>query len=180
MRDITQPTDFGYLDGYANGPDFDCPRLAVQAFGDVAEQPCLSHVAYLYRRFGPPFQGSDDHKEIATWLLTTGIPGLYFEVSCKASALKFCFRVAYTRELAATFSDSVALGGYHFEIVACFRELLRPVFVRDIPINLLGRCSDATMARNRSVEPSRYAGYGCSRAALEALIADDAKGDTHD
>ena len=159
--------------GYGGGPFFQCCNLAEEAFGDVAQSPCLSHLAYLYRRFGPPFCGGDNHKEIANYILTTTKPGFWFWVACKASDLRFCFGVLFDKSVADALGysrhdeDTPTAKEYRRELVACFRELLRPVYVRDCAINLLGACEDDW---DNAAEPSRYAGYGCSHEALDALI----------
>lgn len=164
--------------GYAGGPFFDCNELAKEAFGEVAEKPCLTHLSYLYRRFGPTFFGSDGYKDMCQYILTTSRPGLWFWVACKASSLSHCFGVFFSKELARDFPDTKQWDDgdenetvleCRRELVACFRELLRPVYVRDCPINLLGTYEADEY--DQAAEPSRYAGYGCNREALEKLIA---------
>lgn len=50
-------------------------------------------------------------------------------------------------------------------LLVAMRELLRPVYVRDAPINILGRCGvDVDPAA-----PSRFAGYGVPLGALEHI-----------
>ena len=168
----------GPLTGYGAGPHFDCDAIADEVFGELAVKPALSHVAYLFRRFGPPFWGGDPHKEIAQWILTTGKPNLFFWVSCKATALRGCFGVLMGPGLERRFGRQLhgeppnrLLAECREELLACFRDLLRPVFVRDVPINLLGRCEDTPAAYENRVQRSRYAGYGCDRGALDATIA---------
>lgn len=51
-------------------------------------------------------------------------------------------------------------------------DLLRPVYVRDVPMNALG-VLDHTKRQRRVAERSRYAGYGCDLDAIEKLIAED-------
>lgn len=47
--------------------------LALEAWGEAADQDnsSLTAFAYLWRRFGPPWLGSDDCKDLARWVLTT-------------------------------------------------------------------------------------------------------------
>jgi len=179
-RTIEQPEQLPEaIEGYSCGALFRCSALARDAFGERANEPALSHMAYLYRRFGPPFYGSDEHKAIACWILTTGTPDLWFWVSCKASALRHCFGVMLTYALSAELDceppDGPRVIACRLELVECYRELLRPVFVRDIPINLLGRCDPSPDAL--VVEPSRYAGYPCDRGSMDALVAADKETD---
>jgi len=168
------------LRSYASGPFFNCPELACEAFGPVAYEPCLTHMAYLYRRFGPPLWGSDPYKEIASYILTTARDGLWLECRCKAGQLRLGFGVAYSPQLAAGFPDRHRFDAENdlvrqcrVDLVNALRELLRPVEVRDISINLLGQCDEDP---GNTAKPSRYAGFGCDRDALELLLADE-KGD---
>jgi hypothetical protein len=52
-------------------------------------------------------------------------------------------------------------------------ECLRPVFIRDVAINICGHVPDDQLDRRQNAEHSIYAGYGMDRAALDALRAAD-------
>lgn len=52
-------------------------------------------------------------------------------------------------------------------LIAALHELLRPVYVRDVPINILGRCDDS----EHSAEPSEMSGYGIDLKHHRNMIA---------
>lgn len=164
-------------EGYRSGPHFDCPLLAEKAFGkDLASQQHLTAMAYLYRRFGPPFWGCDSYKEIASYVLTTKIDGLLLDVGCLASCLRYYFSVLYSKELAKQFSPYRSLPNLRLlqcqkELLMCMRDLLTPVNVRDVVINVLGEILGDSYPKN-IVPPSKYAGLGCNRAALDKLLTE--------
>jgi len=120
-------------------------ELAKEVFGDNAKT-CegLIAFAYLYRRFGPPTHGCDDHKEIAAYYLTTDIEGLVLFFTCSASPIKLCF--GYMRNSGVLYKlpprGSEDPNPFQLEcrkaLMDAMRELLEPVWVRDLPINILG------------------------------------------
>jgi hypothetical protein len=123
--------------------------------------------AYLWRRFGPP-QPSDHHKQLCEYDLTTPDPEVGFWLACNPSTGGMepggWLARARVREIMAT--DRHArydwplidptkgiYGGFAAPegtptrraldaIEAGMRDLLRPVFVRDVPINILGPIGD--------------------------------------
>lgn len=55
-------------------------------------------------------------------------------------------------------------------------ELLRPVFIRDVAITILGGVADEALDDAvQAAEPSPYAGYGVSQEAMDAQLAEDTK-----
>lgn len=66
--------------GFASGYDL-CPStLAASLLTDVEwSGPWLC--CYMLRRFGWPNRGSDDYKELMTWVITTPMEGLYLAVT---------------------------------------------------------------------------------------------------
>jgi len=168
-------------------------ELAVEAFGEVAraKDSGLPLFTYMYRRFGPPWSGSDDHKEVASYKLTTSDPRIFLDVSIKGYALDFCFRFLITKELQDEYSaymdHRISQVGHregreprawregspirqHVNevLIEAMKELLRPVWVRDIPMNILGLVEEEDA--EDSVEPSIYAGYGVPKEAMDARI----------
>ncbi len=51
-------------------------------------------------------------------------------------------------------------------------DLLRPVYVRDAPINLFGRISDDNPGRGRTAERSHMAGWGVNVREIERRVAE--------
>jgi len=165
--------------GYGAGPWFDCKDLAERAYGAAAGSNGLTMYPYLWRRFGPPWLGSDPHKELAVYYLSTRIDGLWLAASCRAVELTLCFRAVYDARQHCRFPVSQrvvneAVQECRAELVWAMRDLLRPVFVRDVAINLFGRI--ARNARRLPTCPrSPYAGYGllAVRPRLDEMIAED-------
>lgn len=214
-----------------------CHDLAIQAWGELAQADSsgLTAFAYLYRRFGPTFWGSDPYKDIAEYVLTTSRPDVCLTIHVSGSALEYSvgylaspkYRKQFWRPIrewwrrrerwwwktkhpeirtkaqfaAMTWARRCGLGKEYFRaqndpaimrearkaigpiprrqalaapisrlictaLLGAMRELLRPVYVRDIPINLFGRCEDSA----NPAEPSRWAGCGNSRAHLERML----------
>ena len=212
--------------------------IAREAWGDGADTPDFPALSYLFRRFGPPLYGSDDHKCFCDYRLTTPDPDVILCLTLKGTPLSYsvhemhnaawdeadaeifrkwenafagwwveqspdwqtwekeeaskrfaadCFSSEVVKRAAASigefptaerraWSRSEAswregpervkrLNGAIFE--AC-QELLRPVFVRDVAINILGHVPDKAVRRD--VQPSKYAGYGVPKAALDQLL----------
>ena len=52
-------------------------------------------------------------------------------------------------------------------VLAAMKELLRPVYVRDGALNILGRCADCF---DDAAPQSKYAGYGVPKRAMDAMI----------
>lgn len=69
--------------------------LALEAWGPGADQDnsSLTAFAYLWRRFGPPWLGSDDHKDLARWVLTTADPEVWLVMSPGSCGI--CYGAAY-------------------------------------------------------------------------------------
>jgi hypothetical protein len=182
FKEIDQTTYNGNYRGGASTMFFNCRRLAKEVFGaDRMNAPCLTALAYLYRRFGPPFYGSDAYKEICSYFLTTPTPGLFLDVGIKASAAIHLWGCAYTPELEETFPTSIA-GRLEAKILvecreslkASMREMLRPVFVRDNPIHLFGRCEEEDFSDEEFAERSCYAGLGAAeRETLDRWLKED-------
>lgn len=229
------------MTGAAGDDIFDGDKIALEAYGDRAKDKNSGLLAfsYLWRRFGPPWLGTDPHKKLVDYTLTTADPEVFLCMSLSASGLALCVSYRITRSLEAehfkpwkewesrfeewwwkqhpefealddteenrekaakvywaerckkevTSKAVAAIGEFprrahsipwreaggvvtraNQAIFDALKELERPVYVRDIPINLFGRCDDS----EESCEPSVYAGYGVGKPALDALLKDDA------
>ena len=209
--------------------------LAVSALGKRAagRDSGLRAFAYCWRRFGPPWHGSDPHKDLCSYCLTTPNPGVMLRVYPSGSPIAYgvgymarrhfttdheepllCWHEKHEKwwlaqdperqamepeaRAEAYFEDMVdrdvhasavaAIGQcprlplprswrrlrgpiheVNAALFAALRDLLRPVWVRDVPINILGRVSDGQARELPGIEPSPYAGYGVSRRALNNL-----------
>lgn len=69
--------------------------LALEAWGSGADQDnsSLTAFAYLWRRFGPPWLGSDDYKDLGKWVLTTADPEVWLVMRPGSSGI--CYGTAY-------------------------------------------------------------------------------------
>lgn len=217
----------------AHGSDLcECSSLAKLAWGDCAikENSGLTAFAYLWRRFGPPVWGSDEHKRLVSYILTTSHQEVFLSVDLSASEMYLNVGYLCTKRLDMEFhkpqtdwwrafrgwvrkqnpgASAVALsqlvGELSFDkgkralaakdigkyplppraqnwkrgsgvqklvnetLVSAMRELLRPVFIRDVAINIFGRLTDDEARRISPAEPSIYSGFGIPMDAMERL-----------
>lgn len=58
---------------------------------------------YMVRRFGWPNSGSDDHKDLCAWLLTTPVDGVFLRVSPYFGGGNLHFSVRFTEDAARKF-----------------------------------------------------------------------------
>jgi hypothetical protein len=186
------------------------PEIAREVYGPRAddEASSLTAFAYMYRRFGPPPRGTDDHKRLGgAWILTTRDVDVYLEVDPTANGVSYDIEQFASRSLCedaerpglewrrearcryfaahpeasesdyllARLADSQPWldGMLRYprcppEIVdralAAIRhallDLLRPVYVRDVAINLFGQIDGDNVARGRRAKRSTLAGLG--------------------
>lgn len=128
--------------------------------------------AYLFRRFGPPEEGSDPHKEIACWYLTTPDPDVILWVSPRPSGAKYSFGYGVNGKHVDTVREE--LSGKRAVITALqatMEDLLVPTNVRDVFINAIGNVPDAEI--KHPVEPFIYAGIGIDHKALAELAKEE-------
>lgn len=238
---MEQVMDFGFAVRGAGGDDiFDGHDLALEAWGDCAKDKNsgLLALAYLWRRFGPPWRGGDDHKSLVDYTLTTDDPhvflwlhlsgsGLAYSVGyfahCSLRAeldepiLEWCKRYdewwwtthpefeswedseENQQKISAIYwqerqnedvrakayaaigdfpsrpdkpqwrTDTGVVNRVNQAVFDALKELERPVYVRDCPINLFGRCGET----DNPAEPSPYAGYGIPKAAMDSYFLED-------
>jgi len=214
--------------GGAGSSDFCCcSKLADKVYGKLAGESGIASFAYLYRRFGPPWFGSDPHKDIGQWVLTTPVKNIWLAVYSKTSDLRYCFGYRMPQSMDAAImkptsdwfakwekwfmknryqqmksegkSEDEIANEYYFQpaakefikiagqcprrnkhrgcdpvlvkqlndaITFTMKDLLRPVYVRDVPMNICGQCDDADDA----AEPSKYAGFGIPKDAMDKLV----------
>ena len=218
--------------------------LGRQIYGE-REGTQFAAFAYLWRRFGPPWWGSDDHKELVQYVLGTPHAEVFLTLGLSASPLPYAIGYLVTRNLEEQFgalrrawdaqfdawwietkateserrlleasrasgetppfppaitaiadkfwqdrlhpavvAEAKALLGpipNHFAqegkvvvegaLTTAMAELLRPVFIRDVAINILGRVSDTHLDEREAAAPSPYAGHGMQQWAMAAMLA---------
>lgn len=101
------PANAKYHGGYSAGAFINPSRWADELLGSSIPGPWLC--CYMIRRFGWPNIGSDPHKDLCAWSLTTPIEGLYLTVrpymghDGQEKQAPFCgnlhFGVRFTREV---------------------------------------------------------------------------------
>ena len=99
--------------GFGSRGNFDPPDFANEAFcGNCVPGGTL--IAYMIRRFGWPNDGSDDHKELCSWSITTPIEGVWLGVTpymardCGGNRPdngNLHFSVRYSKEMEARFYE---------------------------------------------------------------------------
>lgn len=92
------PVNTKWAGGYAGGQGMDVHKVADAALGrDVpGEWLCC----YMLRRFGPPNAGSDPHKNLCAWMLTTPISGLFLVVTpYLGGGGNYHFAIRYTKDV---------------------------------------------------------------------------------
>lgn len=135
--------------------------------GDVAKKLKLRFhgawlTVYMFRRFGPPNEGSDPDKKLCSWLLSTPLHNLGLAVSPYlgddgdpyteskySSSLHFGYR---SPDLNFTQKDG------HEAIATTISALAMPVFVRDLCITVNGRSLSFDGEEAKWFE---HAGYPC-------------------
>lgn len=168
---MRQATGMRGWSGAASGELADGFELAREAYGlpdvmspDKGDDSGLTCFAYLWRRFGPPRYGSDPHKDLCCYYLTTDDPDVVLWVRPCGSGLAYGVGYMVSKRLAAGPSPS-ARRRVQGALKRALRELLRPAYVRDVPINILGRCADGEPA-----ERSKYAGLGVPPGPLDEML----------
>ena len=143
---------------------FDPGDIAAQILPELRGCPLF---AYLFRRFGYPNSGWDDHKDLTRYVLTTPMDNVFLEVrpylggdyrhrqNNDAITVSLMFGYCMSQELEQQYLEELyyrkprisqqerEASALHQQYIKAFtatiRDLQRPVFVRDIPINCYGR-----------------------------------------
>ena len=163
----------------AGGDDiFDGPDMSQAIWGDRANDPNSGLVAfaYLWRRFGPPWRGSDEYKDLASYTLTTSAPRVFLRIYPNGCSLAFSIAYIMCMEMRRAANETIDLADHtqytgivrnvNRALYDAMKELERPVYIRDCPINILGRCDEAT-DEFPAAKWSKYAGYGVPKAAMD-------------
>jgi hypothetical protein len=171
----------------AKGDDIvDGFTLARDAWGEQCQQPNsgLTAFAYLWRRFGPPWRGGDPHKDLVSYTLTTKDTDVFLWITPSGSSLDLAVgyltnvkirRVRRRLKMPADWrTGSRIQKRVNQALFDALKELERPVRVRDIAINIFGRCDYG----RREAKESPYAGYPVPKEAMDAMLAEDAEART--
>ena len=99
MKQVTK-INFNKYVGSSMDFIFSGPELALKAWGKEIkkENSGLLAFPYLWRRFGPPFHGCDDYKDIVQYWLTTDNPSVILGLRLNTS-LEFSANYLITKEL---------------------------------------------------------------------------------
>lgn len=90
------------VQGSASDELVDCAQLALEVYGDAADDPDtgFSCFAYLHRRFGPPTGKGDGHRDLgASWMLTTPEPDVWVRFYPGAGGIWDCFGYLTTKKV---------------------------------------------------------------------------------
>jgi len=82
---------------------FDPGAAAKKILGDVNYGELM---AYCYRRFGPPNNGSDPYKELVRWALTTPMNGLFLSITIRPSETRALFAYLVDENIHSEISKS--------------------------------------------------------------------------
>lgn len=91
------PPNAPWDSGYASGYGLRLSKIADDVFVEHVPGPWLA--VYMLRRFGWPNIGSDPHKDLCSWMLTTPIEGLYLVVTPYLGGSNLHFAVRFTKEV---------------------------------------------------------------------------------
>jgi len=128
---------------------------------------------YLFRRFGFPNIGSDDHKNVCAYAIPCEVQGTF--VILKIGGTRCSIGWTATEELFNRYMEEERLMRHlpensefvtqcNWAIRKTLRDLLRPVFVRDVQRWIFG------LQYNRELTPAKpfkSAGYGLSEDLFE-------------
>jgi hypothetical protein len=94
---MQQYTGEEFLNGFGSGGELNPGKIAQEIYGDKFDYGHAT--AYLLRRFGFSFEGYDDYKTLASWVLTTPLNGVYLWVMIKGNSSASCsFGVRFSKE----------------------------------------------------------------------------------
>ncbi len=140
--------------------------------------------AYLFRRFGYPSWAWDSDKELTHYCLTTPLEDVFLTVcpamggdysggyDCTELMFGYCiersieeeYHTLYRQRKLDEWETSPRYTACVKALKAALRDLLRPVYVRDVPINCYGRVMDESFKGfPAEVEPYHAAGYSFPR-----------------
>ena len=142
--------------------DYDTIEAADLVYPPCADNTQAAQFLYLFRRFGYPKYGSDPHKDIAVYWLTTPDPHIIMSC-CPRASIHWSFGYAVSPLLRTYLNETRndIQPRVHRACCAAMRELLRPVFIRDAPYNILGFVPpDSVWLRWKHAVRSTQAGYG--------------------
>jgi hypothetical protein len=105
---------------------------------EAVQMPGPMLFMYLFRRFGPSEWGSDDHKEVACWYLTTPNPDVVLMVSPRPSGGKYSFGYGVNCDKYDNRRDPQQQAEVVSALQAAISDLKSPVGLDDEAINAYG------------------------------------------
>lgn len=128
--------------------------------------------AYMFRRFGPSEWGSDGHKSIADWFITTPNPCVVLWVKPSVDGGKYSFGYGVRVDRYDNRRDKKQRQEVVEALQAAIADLSTPVGIRDSCINAYGLLPDDVYPER--VPYFKYAGYGVSHEQFKKM---DEEGD---
>lgn len=105
------PSSTRWAGGYAGGP-ISLTKLADEVYGKPLDGAWLT--CYMLRRFGWPNIGTDDHKDLCGWMLTTSVAGLFLVViPYFGSGGNYHFAVRFDKETGVKLDADPGRESYH-------------------------------------------------------------------
>jgi hypothetical protein len=157
-------------------------NITNEVFGtavDLHSIPAGPALIYMIRRFGYSESGTDDYKRLCNYVLPTRIGGLYLGISFSATSCwiddlmddeaGYRYQEAESKarpyDIDHIFPGDTLIGQYQQALKEATQDLLRPVFIRDVPINILGRAENVEWDEEKEecsncVERHFSSGYG--------------------
>ncbi len=145
---------------------------AAELLGEVVPGATL---VYLFCRFGYPIYGWDGDKKVVEYILTTPDPEVALTILIKATLVDFGYLLSRDAGRACSHErwerhvdirnappPGTRMREVWLALRATIADLLRPVPVRDVLLDIRGRADDAEL---EYVEPSGMAGYGLGSVA---------------
>lgn len=105
--------------------------------------PAGPALVYCYRRFGFTEYGSDSYKSVCRYNIPTDVDGLF--VGLLFGGVTCFIGSPMTADVSEKYYRSGSqrfLNEYHRAFESALRDLLRPVRIRDVYVNILGECND--------------------------------------
>jgi hypothetical protein len=105
------------MTGARGGPWCDGHRLASAVYGPLAENSGFTAFAYLWRRFGPPWHGSDDYKDLGGYILSTPHPEVFLDIGLSGAGLEYSigYLIPQTFEARLMKTDECVAWEHQFE-----------------------------------------------------------------
>ena len=162
-----EPKDSGVWQGAIGGMVWP-GRYAEELLGKINYSELF---VYMYRRFGPSEFGSDYHKEVVCWYLTTPDENAVLVVTPRPS-IKCSFGYHVNDRVYYDHRNIVQTTALNAALKSAMLDLLVPTNIRDVFINAAGRVKDEDIPEE-TVEYFKWAGCGVVREYFEYRYGED-------